>query len=78
LGEFDQNLLLWVGLLHDIDKKGFNEIGMKDVMHPFRSAGMALRMMGGYGWLQSTESIDMVETLLLAAQKQHPTLFIPA
>ena len=54
LDSHDQNLLLWVSLLHDIGKR----VGPKkerDLLHPFESVAMCVPLLQTWGWISNSE-----------------------
>jgi hypothetical protein len=51
----DQNILLWAGLLHDIEKQGNPLFEGRDYIHPFNSACRVLSIFQHYGLLQGTD-----------------------
>lgn len=43
--EFEQNVIKWAALLHDINKKGVPEFQGKDHIHPFNGGKAVLEIM---------------------------------
>lgn len=53
LDPYDRNLLLWISLLHDIRKKvGPNK--ERDLLHPFQSAAVCVKLLQKWGWLPNS------------------------
>jgi hypothetical protein len=61
MDSYDQNLLLWAGLLHDISKRVYS-YGKKDPFHPFASGATALRVLKRFGWVRNGSDIDVKNT----------------
>lgn len=64
LDAHDQNLLLWVSLLHDISKV-MDKIGMKDPFHPFRSAARTIQCICEWGWAERPETGEALRQSIL-------------
>ena len=45
LSKFNQNILLWSALFHDIAKRGKKHFEGKDHVHPFRSAAACIKLL---------------------------------
>lgn len=58
LPDYDQNLLLWSVLFHDIGKRSFPEVNDRDPFHPFLSAKILLKIFVGFGWIKNTEYVN--------------------
>ncbi len=56
LSQYDQNILLWTILLHDVCKKGRPAVTGKDPAHPFRGAWKSLYyFQEPFGWIKLSE-----------------------
>lgn len=65
----DQNLLLWVCILHDL-KKRIDESGAKDPLHPFTSAAGTIRYFEDWGWVRGP-----VEQVALSLEGAKRTIY---
>lgn len=55
--EFDQNIILWTTLLHDIAKRGKPIIMDRDYAHPFNSAGAILHIFSELKFFEKNEKL---------------------
>ena len=55
----DRNLMMWVCLLHDIQKR-IDSTGFRDPFHPFRSAATIIRYMSRWNWLSHPNSAEQL------------------